>query len=596
MFVREGKDAEDADVLLKQKVDGKELFRLTEAKVLAPPYSMLGGPASALSQAIEELKLLKKLKPYTLVPPDEALRSKLHDPDNCLVYRLGANKEAPINIHVGVKRVMQVIDPFKSANTSGQAKRLLFVVGPPKSGKTSETMVIAPHLLAPHIKATVSPPVGGQFQEPCRRVYIDCTRMRNLKTLQSKLYALYRASCVALGVAPAREYRTAHFLELADYLRIVFCTPVHYHIVSLDEYHMLFANLKANDRQNLANFLRAILLDPESPCQFVVTGSTGAALISALSLSLPNGVWLFKGAGVINTEMQSSPKELEDVATLLKHYFPGVPDLTPAHHKVISDSLGYLNCAALNIIMQDMRNGNKTLEEATHAYLDRVRDIYQRDYEATLRESPAVFEKVLHYVNGTTEPPETEWMPLLEKIPLSDGTKLWVWREPLFVAFTALPRGKYNEPLYFEIQLFRILGRLTEHRVKDEAAFNHFFEAHLKDRSVLPELYRFLAERRVSYFQKKARDNSAYEAKAKRSAEDWLNSGEEWIDQVRNPSTKTPRPLRFFREMRNSTFAHDETRDGKPVRHGYQLFVKYLGQNDREKALQFLLDAQQYFN
>ena len=57
LFLSERLDAEDADIPLKQKVTGKVLLTLTEAKLLSPPYNMLGGPATALSLAIESYKI-----------------------------------------------------------------------------------------------------------------------------------------------------------------------------------------------------------------------------------------------------------------------------------------------------------------------------------------------------------------------------------------------------------------------------------------------------------------------------------------------------------------------------------------------------------
>jgi len=56
LFLSKGLDAEDADILLKQKVTGETLLTLTKTELLSPPYNMLGGPATALSLAIEKLR------------------------------------------------------------------------------------------------------------------------------------------------------------------------------------------------------------------------------------------------------------------------------------------------------------------------------------------------------------------------------------------------------------------------------------------------------------------------------------------------------------------------------------------------------------
>jgi hypothetical protein len=242
-----------------------------------------------------------------------------------------------------------------------------------------------------------------------------------------------------------------------------------------------------------------------------------------------------------------------------------------------------------------MRGGNLTVEQAAQKQLGRVLEIYQRDYEAILRASPATFEQVLVFVKGTTAPPPQEWLPLLEEKKLDKDTTFYLWREPLFVAFAALPRGVYDETLYFELQLLRLLFPLVERLVINEPDFTRWFHSRPKDDKVLPEIYQFLAERRVDYLKKQARANRYYEDKAALSAEDWLKSGDRWINKVRDAKTGTPRPLRLIRELRNNSLAHDETDDGKHTQRGCRLIVKYLGSGDRKQALLFLREARSFF-
>ena len=56
LLEKEGINSIHADILLNNEVTGKVLLTLTKAELLAPPYNMLGGPATTLSLAIEELK------------------------------------------------------------------------------------------------------------------------------------------------------------------------------------------------------------------------------------------------------------------------------------------------------------------------------------------------------------------------------------------------------------------------------------------------------------------------------------------------------------------------------------------------------------
>ncbi len=110
---------------------------------------------------------------------------------------------------------------------------------------------------------------------------------------------------------------------------------------------MLLASLNPKDRTELADGLRNLILDADSPCQFIVTGSTGAALISSLEQSGQNGISLFKGACTINTDFQSSKNDLADVDTLLAH-LNQAPSSSPA--AAIESKLGYVNCAAEKIV------------------------------------------------------------------------------------------------------------------------------------------------------------------------------------------------------------------------------------------------------
>jgi hypothetical protein len=73
--------------------------------------------------------------------------------------------------------------------------------------------------------------------------------------------------------------------------------------------------------------------------------------MGALALSIPNGISLFKDHVSIATDLDSSERDLHDVVTLLQHFFPDTPTPTKEDLRIIRDELGYVNCAALNIIL-----------------------------------------------------------------------------------------------------------------------------------------------------------------------------------------------------------------------------------------------------
>lgn len=284
---------------------------------------------------------------YYIVPLDDGLRTKLKDPDNCLIYKLG--HDAPHCIHVGVKRVAEAVDSFVTQRSDPtQCKNLFFVVGSPKSGKTTEAMVVIPHLLEPHI-AQVAVKRDALFCDPttraCRKVYIDCSSLVALDNIREKTWKFYECVADKLKVAMAPGVTADNVSMLA--VEKLFRAVSHYTIVTIDEYQMLLANLSVKDTTTMSADLRDIMLDPNSACLFVLTGSTSAALISSLEKSPPNGTSVFKGSGLVCTDLNSTADSLADVRTLLAHY-GDAPSKSPSLE--IQSGLGFRNCAAENVV------------------------------------------------------------------------------------------------------------------------------------------------------------------------------------------------------------------------------------------------------
>jgi hypothetical protein len=63
-------------------------------------------------------------------------------------------------------------------------------------------------------------------------------------------------------------------------------------IITLDEFHFLFSNLDADEVEKFGLYIRDLMLNPELPCQFVVTGSTHVLLQIAIDESARNGIHL----------------------------------------------------------------------------------------------------------------------------------------------------------------------------------------------------------------------------------------------------------------------------------------------------------------
>jgi hypothetical protein len=255
-----------------------------------------------------------------------------------------------------------------------------------------------------------------------------------------------------------------------------------------------------------------------------------------------------------------------------------------------------------------MRQG-LTVSEAARRHLKRILSIYQRDYEGVILNYPSTYKTVLKYAYGSPDPPPLGWEAFLEAKEVPENRrdknhgfeKLWIWREPLFVAFAALPRGPYDEPLILDLQMMFRLIQLNERFCFDELGL----EAHLRgwpqddSQPMMDDIYKFLAERRAEYYTKNASHKLTY------SAEDWLQAKDAdtrskhklaWINKVRDPKTNKPHALRILREFRNCSIAHDGTEGGQHTRRAALLLKRWLGKGNYKEAIRFLHEARRFYH
>jgi hypothetical protein len=255
-------------------------------------------------------------------------------------------KSKVTSIHVGIKRIAKEVKFFvEQTRDSTQQRSIIYVIGSPKSGKTTEARIIIPHLLEPRISEVIL----MEAQLPCHKVYIDCTPLESCNTLAWKLWRFYLILCEALKVSVPANLTESNITT--SHLANLFRKLTHYTIITVDEYQMLVANLPEVDRAEIATTLRNVMLDETSICQFIVTGSTSAAVMSSLTDSIQNGISVFKSAGIVETDLNSSADALADVATLLTHLNLNSSQST---EPVIRNKLGFVNCAILNVISSKM--------------------------------------------------------------------------------------------------------------------------------------------------------------------------------------------------------------------------------------------------
>jgi hypothetical protein len=583
---------------------------------------------------------------YQTIALDDPLRLQLEDPDNCCLYKQGSKT----HVYVGLKKVAKEVDRFvRQPADATQPKNLVYVVGGPKTGKTTEARVIVPQYLEKHIEQLAFRPA----QLPCRRIFLDCSPLASLPTYHQKLFGFYERLALALvqptGVRPSvatdktvGERLVELWATVTSFLRLESSPPshlsmvdihrllrqlTHYHIVTLDEYHMLFSSLNAEDAQLFANELRNLLLDEHHPVQFVVTGSTGAALINCLQLSIQNGISLFKGSAVLATDLDSDPASLKDVFTLLTHTNT-ISCPTPAN--AIKTELGFVNCAAVNIVActrththgtHDIRDTHDTpsrhatppnhaprahTHTHTHTgfveagmderkavveYTQRALDIYDRDYAAVIRGNSKFLSVLHHYMEGTDEPPPRQWRHFL--VPYERSGKIFYkWKESLFTTYVYMVSEPNDDgswrwadatvgtmPVYQLIPLVEWLIPFAEKDV-DESLFAEWDRDWCKGTTADRDaLILFLAYHKLAYW---AREVSRRPGN-RRALTNSSKNVAAWVCEL-----QTFVPLRVLRECRNATVPHSKHPSGTAIKQGLDLMVAYYGRGDRSILVQYL--------
>eukprot|EP00727_Mastigamoeba_balamuthi_P007718 m51a1_g3567 hypothetical protein (393) ;mRNA; r:1079211-1080465 len=383
---------------------------------------------------------------WTVLPLDDPL--PIADRDDCLFYMLGDQQ----HFHVGVRRVRSQLNPLLevySHKNPAQASAIVFVQGPSCSGKTTEARVVVPWLLAPHmrqLRAAATVPSSTTFYpdlEP-QFAYVDCLLARSCRDVKSKLAMLWERLKKELGdtsPAPARPTVTAYQELLRDLVRSV----PRYTIVTVDEYNMLFAGLSPRDIDDMALFMRDLLLSPDSPCQFVVTGSTSAAVVQAALISPSNGADLWTGSATVVTDTESDERALRDVYALLSAGAAEAPPLN-AICDAVRAQLTYVNCGAVAQCLQFAEPGDRFGDPAKGADLlrDRILANYARDFAYMLESNSAETQRahniIFEYMLGSAADPGK----LRDLVERRSPDEPYIWKDTLFRAYFYAQQRRFS--------------------------------------------------------------------------------------------------------------------------------------------------------
>eukprot|EP00727_Mastigamoeba_balamuthi_P000401 m51a1_g10358 hypothetical protein (359) ;mRNA; f:42525-46227 len=276
---------------------------------------------------------------WSVLPWDPTL--PVVDREDCLCYTLGAQW----HFYVGVRRVRSQLEPLLSPRAETPTPSIVWVQGPSRSGKTTEASVVVPWLLAPHmLRLRPARPRAAPFFPDLAPMFVcvDCLGMRFRHGPREKLESLW--TCLRremLDKTPEPAQPTARAYEEL-LLELVLSVP-RYTIVTLDEFHSFFLGLSPTEMVEMVLFMRGLMCSPDSPCQFVVTGSTSSAIALAAHLSLSKGADLWVGACVVATDTESDERALMDVYTMASLGGDAEPLLSAVIDAVRAE-FTYVNC------------------------------------------------------------------------------------------------------------------------------------------------------------------------------------------------------------------------------------------------------------
>jgi hypothetical protein len=178
---------------------------------------------------------------------------------------------------VEVLAAVQALVDF--AKTDNQLKTIVVVLGKARSGKTRLAKTATPLAIAERLREVYFN--GGKHNDDgCGFIYVDCHSAYKLTTAEAKVRWLSEALENKILGYPS----VSHELLSEDVVgvtllvmqslvqRLLVNLPVRT-ISTLDEFYFVFSNLDADELEKFGLYIRDLMLNPELPCQFVVTGS-----------------------------------------------------------------------------------------------------------------------------------------------------------------------------------------------------------------------------------------------------------------------------------------------------------------------------------
>jgi len=199
---------------------------------------------------------------------------------------------------------------------------------------------------------------------------------------------------------------------------------VNHWIIAIDEYHFIFSGLSPSDMENIAETMKVVLLDNDSPCYFMLAGSTQATFWWALDQTRPNGLNLMTNAVVVTTPFVSSEQEID----LCKDVLNQKENTAMNNLQDIVKLLELQNVVNLCQISRYLSTQSPTPMLAYDRFVESKMAVYWRDYYAVPQGITP--DKFINWANGSNVKPPSQLEHLLEKRGI-----LYFLRDPNFAAF-----------------------------------------------------------------------------------------------------------------------------------------------------------------
>jgi len=204
-----------------------------------------------------------------------------------------------------------------------QLKSLLMIDGAVKSGKTTLATKVLPFFLR-----EINPNDDFCFAS------VDLIGLAGLGSPELKWAEIYRLLgtifkdtwFVPQDVLQHLQADGSHLKVKVALQNLAKVQPGTRWYVVLDEYHFLYNSLVGKQMENVAEQIKLVLLDNESPVHFILTGSTQSTFWVSITKSRADGLNMLTGSVVLTTDYKSMKKKILTIMILsIKNSVNGNP-------------------------------------------------------------------------------------------------------------------------------------------------------------------------------------------------------------------------------------------------------------------------------